>query len=864
MACLSDVFWQALEETAGYPRPDVESFNMDPFNSSHRQIATMRRLRRKRMNTHKVQAVDPLDEEDKATMLEAADSTLRIAEFENRMTTLFVTFGRSKESVTWFNGKKTNAETVEHAIRKTFRLLADMTVGSEGGILPENKQGNYLPDPKKECDSRPVYKMSAGGPGGKKQYIYHLDSGFWVIHDKAGAKEGYTCRVEDNAQAPNMVEGKWEAYDGKKWVEEPALTVEPSKREGIVLRDVLTRELVAISTKLRNNLKVELVLESEVKDKPAANAGVQLMPSAVSGHGWSDEAEHAGQMPRDMTCEEVMCVFRTLRLPRTNVEHIDAMNFVNLVELDISGNQCSSLYVPRNLQVLNAYNCGMGHLPEESLPDSLYHIGLGYNFMTSAAQIVYFCPNLLSLDLSFNGLCDLPETLELFKPPNMTQLKHLFLYGNPIALLEGYRESFLTTVPSLEVFDNETINPNERDEMVPPEGVAALVKVNIEISSLDGIPKPAGDASASPDPGGRPSSKAGKGKKGAEPEAPAGPTNIFYYAEFNLPTSEIVFQTEKLLWSPSIAVDLAHTIEFLPSIDVRNELLFTGVTFDVYEETRTPVPVDPDAVVPAAEEGDEDMPKPKKAPEECTEPTECGVTMTIDFESELERDAVGAYALGKETCNSKPVYECQSAEVYLYYLESGFWVIGPNTGAEDGYTCRVESQAATPDKPAATPEGGPVEWQILDGQEEDPENPENLVDKWTAEPSFSVQINAVVKVATIKCDLTGFLEPYSTTEGNAGHTAGGKAPLELEKGFELAASAAASAASVASEASPTKGKGSRPSSKQSNRGGDEAPPAPVVPQMVFKLDLNYKPPPKPPTPPPEEPPPTPSKGKKKK
>lgn len=71
---------------------------------------------------------------------------------------------------------------------------------------------------------------------------------------------------------------------------------------------------------------------------------------------------------------------------------------------------------------------------------TLIHIGLAYNHVKNehVATIVRNFPNLFSLDLSYNELCQLsPAIANLQK---LVDLKVLYLAGNPLALTFKYRE----------------------------------------------------------------------------------------------------------------------------------------------------------------------------------------------------------------------------------------------------------------------------------------------------------------------------------------------------------------------------------------------------------------------------------------
>ena len=71
-------------------------------------------------------------------------------------------------------------------------------------------------------------------------------------------------------------------------------------------------------------------------------------------------------------------------------------------------------------------------------------------------------PNLLTLDLSFNLLCKIDETVENLVKLN--NLKNLVLMGNPFCLLKPYKEYVLSQLKLLRYFDQEKINIKEKDK----------------------------------------------------------------------------------------------------------------------------------------------------------------------------------------------------------------------------------------------------------------------------------------------------------------------------------------------------------------------------------------------------------------
>jgi Leucine-rich repeat (LRR) protein len=70
---------------------------------------------------------------------------------------------------------------------------------------------------------------------------------------------------------------------------------------------------------------------------------------------------------------------------------------------------------------------------------------------TALTSIVKLFPNLFSLDLAFNDLCDLGTASTWIM--QLEKLKMLSLEGNPMTLIPFYREVFTERMPNLKVVD---------------------------------------------------------------------------------------------------------------------------------------------------------------------------------------------------------------------------------------------------------------------------------------------------------------------------------------------------------------------------------------------------------------------------
>jgi len=113
--------------------------------------------------------------------------------------------------------------------------------------------------------------------------------------------------------------------------------------------------------------------------------------------------------------------------------------------------------LPPNLQELNL----TGNLVDEFLPlrqpqQSLISLGLAFNRIRNPA-LATVCknfPNLFCLDVSYNELSDFKSSVtwieELFD-----SLKMLFLQGNPLSLVEKYKDIIKQRFPDLRILDGE-------------------------------------------------------------------------------------------------------------------------------------------------------------------------------------------------------------------------------------------------------------------------------------------------------------------------------------------------------------------------------------------------------------------------
>ena len=84
---------------------------------------------------------------------------------------------------------------------------------------------------------------------------------------------------------------------------------------------------------------------------------------------------------------------------------------------------------------------------------TLVHIGLSYNLIkdSNLTQITRNFPQLFCLDLQFNQLCDLSLTVAQIS--KLSDIKVLYLAGNPLALTFRYRDIIKQNFIDLRYFD---------------------------------------------------------------------------------------------------------------------------------------------------------------------------------------------------------------------------------------------------------------------------------------------------------------------------------------------------------------------------------------------------------------------------
>ncbi|MGH0165582.1 UNVERIFIED_CONTAM: hypothetical protein FKN15_011298 [Acipenser sinensis] len=184
----------------------------------------------------------------------------------------------------------------------------------------------------------------------------------------------------------------------------------------------------------------------------------------------------------------ILSYFRSLRIVDKGVSEIgeDLLKFVNLDELILSANyitEINSTHLPKTLKVLELCANEISSMKGISCspPAGLTHLGLGYNKLSSPSEYKYleasFWPVLLSLDLSFNNLVDLPDLV--CKLSSLSRLRTLVLMGNPLALTPSYRGFLVDSLSKLALLDDVRVLPDERHHF---KGLAKPVLLSLDLS----------------------------------------------------------------------------------------------------------------------------------------------------------------------------------------------------------------------------------------------------------------------------------------------------------------------------------------------------------------------------------------------
>lgn len=219
---------------------------------------------------------------------------------------------------------------------------------------------------------------------------------------------------------------------------------------------------------------------------------------------WSSEAESlreiAVKSPDKLTQAFILKFFKSLRIVDKKVTEIDdgLLQLKNLKELTLSANlikHVDSKRLPKGLEELELAANQISDISSLCVcPPPLIHLGLSYNQISSIAGQMKGSswPHLLSLDLSFNNLADLNNTINVLK--TLPKLKNLVLQGNPVTLVPGYRGYTIDSIRQLTILDDIRISADEKHFF---KGLSKLkdvpvdeAQVIISIKNIKGVKMP--------------------------------------------------------------------------------------------------------------------------------------------------------------------------------------------------------------------------------------------------------------------------------------------------------------------------------------------------------------------------------------
>ncbi|XP_005091563.1 leucine-rich repeat-containing protein 43 [Aplysia californica] len=221
-------------------------------------------------------------------------------------------------------------------------------------------------------------------------------------------------------------------------------------------------------------------------------------------YSWSEEAkklrEIAVKSPWLIDQNFVLNYFKTLRIVDKNVSEVDhdLLMLKNLEELTLSANfitNVNSKNLPPSLRVLELCANQISDVSGLCVrPPLLHHLGIGHNKISFIGDYITgdFWPNLLSLDLSHNDLCDLMDIVR--KMTTLPRLRNLILQGNPLSLIPGYRGYTIDSLRRLSVMDDIHISADEKHHFKGlsrrREFILDEARVQISVSYIKGLPCP--------------------------------------------------------------------------------------------------------------------------------------------------------------------------------------------------------------------------------------------------------------------------------------------------------------------------------------------------------------------------------------
>lgn len=258
--------------------------------------------------------------------------------------------------------------------------------------------------------------------------------------------------------------------------------------------------------------KTEPQFSTTLKEYNASRSHIESLQELVStkhspwtfDYSWSDEAkslrEIAVKSPELISDNFIHQHFITLRLTDKGITEVDdrLLKFSNLEYLTLSANyikNVNSRNLPRKLLSLELNSNMVSELFSLCVdPPALVHLGLGNNCLTYVDDYLSgdHWPALLSLDLSYNNLTDLPETLRKLK--TLPCLRNIIMMGNPLMLTSGYRGFVIDNLKKIDLLDDVRIEADERHRFHQmsklTEQELCQCKVTFQIGCIKNAPKP--------------------------------------------------------------------------------------------------------------------------------------------------------------------------------------------------------------------------------------------------------------------------------------------------------------------------------------------------------------------------------------
>ncbi|CAF1342525.1 unnamed protein product [Rotaria magnacalcarata] len=159
----------------------------------------------------------------------------------------------------------------------------------------------------------------------------------------------------------------------------------------------------------------------------------------------------------------------SIRLINENLEYLSINKKKSIKNLILSCNQfgltnnINWTHLPKNLQSIDLSGNFLSSIDGiEKENNELESLALSFNQINQLSHIFSRInwPNLCLLDLSYNNLDNLKETIDLLK--NLSKLRIIYLHGNPLSLLVDYRIYVIDSLEKLLVLDDIRITAEER------------------------------------------------------------------------------------------------------------------------------------------------------------------------------------------------------------------------------------------------------------------------------------------------------------------------------------------------------------------------------------------------------------------